>query len=383
MTVLVSEAHTIGALAVIRSLGSAGHRVIAISPRGDAIGFFSRFVACSHQAPAYGSPEFLSWLDALILEEAIHTIIASESFSLAIREHADRLLPLLAVEADAELHYGCLSKAWVHQQWTDPTQLPHSRILTGLLTEDDRSWLAAVPTSFLKVDGVNQISTPLTGRSRVHRTCVTDAAITAKKLLTTHTHVLAQHAVPGIGIGACFLRWNGQIVATMMHRRLREVPYQGGVSSCREVWHHSRILADAQARLETLNWNGLAMLEYRWDPGTDAFHFIELNSRVWGSMHLALLAGVDFPALLCACRLGETPAVPAARPARARVAFPLDFQHLLSVLHDPACSTRRKLGSTARFFADFANPQLQDDFAYPRDGLRYRAFRQYLRRVCR
>jgi len=55
---------------------------------------------------------------------------------------------------------------------------------------------------------------------------------------------------------------------------------------------------DALAKIKAMKWQGVGMMEYRWDPTTDQFYFLEMNGRFWGSLHLALFAGVDFPALL-------------------------------------------------------------------------------------
>lgn len=62
-TVLVTEAHTIGSLAVIRSLGSAGYRVIACSPVDNALAFHSNYCQLAQVQPAYGDlAPYLEWL---------------------------------------------------------------------------------------------------------------------------------------------------------------------------------------------------------------------------------------------------------------------------------------------------------------------------------
>ena len=77
--------------------------------------------------------------------------------------------------------------------------------------------------------------------------------------------------------------------------------------------------------LRRIGWNGVAMLEYRRDPSTGDFRLLELNARFWGSLHLALAAGVDFPRLLLDAWLGGAsrsraggPACVAGRPSPAR-----------------------------------------------------------------
>lgn len=55
-----------------------------------------------------------------------------------------------------------------------------------------------------------------------------------------------------------------------MHRRLHEVPHTGGASSYRESWKHDKVLSDARALMQHLNWEGVGMFEYRWDPKRSA-----------------------------------------------------------------------------------------------------------------
>ena len=89
---------------------------------------------------------------------------------------------------------------------------------------------------------------------------------------------------------------NGHPRARFAHRRIHEVPHTGGVSSFRESVRLPDIEAHALSVLRRIGWNGVAMLEYRRDARTGDFRLLELNARFWGSLHLALAAGVDFPA---------------------------------------------------------------------------------------
>ncbi len=67
-------------------------------------------------------------------------------------------------------------------------------------------------------------------------------------------------------------------------------------------------LRQVEALLEALDFEGPVMAEFRTD-GVDCW-LIELNARLWGSLQLAVDAGVDFPRLLVGAALGETPSAP-------------------------------------------------------------------------
>ena len=47
------------------------------------------------------------------------------------------------------------------------------------------------------------------------------------------------------------------------------------------------------------------MVEYKLDSSTGKPYLMEVNGRFWGSLQLAIDAGVDFPRLLIAAALGE------------------------------------------------------------------------------
>src|SRR5690606_23728063 len=53
------------------------------------------------------------------------------------------------------------------------------------------------------------------------------------------------------------------------------------------------------------DWKGVAMIEYKVDEKTRKPYLMEINGRFWGSLQLAIDAGIDFPALLLRASLGD------------------------------------------------------------------------------
>lgn len=126
----------------------------------------------------------------------------------------------------------------------------------------------------------------------------------AKKLQTlpSDSAYLAQQRIPkgGTGIGVSILMDNNQrVLAKFCHRRIREYPLSGGPSTCREAICHPQAECDAIALLTELQFQGVAMVEFKEDPRTGTTIFLEINPRFWGSLPLAIKSGVDFPTLLC------------------------------------------------------------------------------------
>jgi predicted ATP-grasp superfamily ATP-dependent carboligase len=110
---------------------------------------------------------------------------------------------------------------------------------------------------------------------------------------------MVQEYIQGTGAGVSVLMRRGEPVAVIEHRRLREYPANGGVSVyCECVRESPRLVERSVALLRAMEWEGVAMVEYRTgEPGSEPC-LMEVNGRFWGSLPLALHAGVDFPFLL-------------------------------------------------------------------------------------
>lgn len=153
--------------------------------------------------------------------------------------------------------------------------------------------------------------------------------------------VLLQRRVAGVGEGLFALRWDGRTVARFAHRRLREKPPAGGVSVYRESIEPDPQLVSAGERLlDALDWKGVAMIECKRDPETGRHFIMEVNGRFWGSVQLAIDSGVDFPALLAGCALGQVPATSTGTAYKVGVRsrwFWGDVDHLyLRLMHSRA-----------------------------------------------
>ena len=116
--------------------------------------------------------------------------------------------------------------------------------------------------------------------------------------------MLVQRFRAGVGVGYGGLVWKGALRAGAGHVRLREVPIAGGTSTARRTFHHPRIAKAARALLERSGLDGVGMVEFRYDRGSDSFAFLEINPRYWGGVPTAIESGVDIPALHLAYATG-------------------------------------------------------------------------------
>jgi protein-tyrosine-phosphatase/predicted ATP-grasp superfamily ATP-dependent carboligase len=119
---------------------------------------------------------------------------------------------------------------------------------------------------------------------------------------------LIQTRVVGEGQGVFGLFDRGKPVTLFAHRRLRERPPSGGVSVLRESMALRQPITDYALRIvQSTEWHGVAMVEFKVDTESGVPYLMEVNGRFWGSLQLAIDAGVDFPWLLY--QLGTTGAV--------------------------------------------------------------------------
>jgi predicted ATP-grasp superfamily ATP-dependent carboligase len=143
--------------------------------------------------------------------------------------------------------------------------------------------------------------------------------------------VLIQRRIHGAGEGIFVARWQGRTIARFAHRRLREKPPAGGVSVYREsIAAEPALLTACDSLLDALQWSGVAMIEGKRDAATGRWYVMEINGRFWGSLQLAIDAGVDFPALLSSAVLDGALSEPPAWRAGVRLRWEWgDVDHLL------------------------------------------------------
>ncbi|MFZ3187227.1 MAG: ATP-grasp domain-containing protein, partial [Candidatus Sulfotelmatobacter sp.] len=122
---------------------------------------------------------------------------------------------------------------------------------------------------------------------------------------------LLQEYWSGVGVGIEMLVHGGECVAVFQHRRLKEAPSTGGVAVMAISEAPDPALVEAALRLlRALEWEGLAMVEFRVDRSRATTVLMEVNGRYWGSLSLPILAGVDFPFYHWQIVHGEKPEVP-------------------------------------------------------------------------
>lgn len=160
----------------------------------------------------------------------------------------------------------------------------------------------------------------------------------------------------GEGVGIELLVSGGKAIAAFQHRRLSEHPPSGGVAVVAVSEPvHATLLDYSMRLLHALEWEGVAMVEFRSDRTTGENVLMEVNGRFWGSLPLASAAGMDFPLYAWQLSQGITPMPPASYPAGMRVRWSAGSLLRAAYVLAPDREERISLGSAARqLLADYA-----------------------------
>jgi predicted ATP-grasp superfamily ATP-dependent carboligase len=346
-TVIVTDGEQRAALAVVRSLGRAGWRSVVCSTVRKSLAGGSRFAHVEAIVP-----------DPLITPGAFADAVAG----LARSHRADLVLPIAEPAMLAILDARqAFSGARLPFPSVDVFRAVSNK---GLLLNRAASAGLAVPTQTtltgpgdlgaldraslafpLVLKPVRSVAEADGGRISLRVAHARDRAELHRHLAQLPAAafpLLLQQRIVGPGVGVFLLLWEGDCRGVFAHRRILEKPPSGGVSVYREaIAAEPELVRRSRALLESLGWTGVAMVEFKIEAATGQPYLMEVNGRFWGSLQLAIDAGVDFPALLAEAALG----LPAREPPPYRVGVRSRWSwgvvdHLLARLR----STDRELG---------------------------------------
>ncbi|HET7217827.1 MAG TPA: GNAT family N-acetyltransferase [Vicinamibacterales bacterium] len=302
MKVLVTDGDSRAALAVTRSLGNAGHEVVVGEKHAPSLSTVSRYCSAAvvYPDPAVASEEFVSFMAAEVKARGIDVLVPVADITTFLVTGCRSVFgPSCAVPfADAAVIQRAANKVDILQT-ADALgiPIPRSAIVTSA------SDVPAIDFGYPLVIKPHQSRIPTESgwhASRVSYAADHDAlrqALSARPAYEFPLMLQEQIVGPGVGVFAMYDR--GKPVALFSHRRLREQPPSGGVSVLSESTPLPRRASEYATRLlDAIGWHGVAMVEFKHDLRDDTPKLMEINGRFWGSLQLAIDAGVDFPALL-------------------------------------------------------------------------------------
>jgi predicted ATP-grasp superfamily ATP-dependent carboligase len=306
MRVLVTDSDARAALAATRALGRAGHAVFTCGERHPSLASVSRYSQGfdAYPSPARDARDFVVAVAAAAARRDVDVILPITELTTL---HLSRFAALLPSRAALPLPSADAVAAAADKGRV--LQLAESLgiAIPKTLVVESADRLAALEQwrSFPAVVKCTRSRVPTSAGWVSTRVEYCEDAVALRNCLSRQPDAafpfLVQERIvgPGVGVFACFA--NGEPVVWFAHRRLREKPPSGGVSVLCESAIPEPDAVDAAGRLlRALDWRGVAMVEFKRDLASGRLALMEINGRFWGSLQLAIDAGVDFPALAVA-----------------------------------------------------------------------------------
>jgi predicted ATP-grasp superfamily ATP-dependent carboligase len=343
MNVIVLDGNENQAVAAVRSLARAGHRVAVGAPTSWSKAGWSRSCASAFRYP---SPQ----TDSRAFVEAIVRKASERRNTLILPMTERSTLPLSELREQLDAvgaryvfpPHDVVRRAFDKRQTMQLAQslgirCPRTTVITS--AEQASRVAGELPYPVVLKPTTSEERTSAGSRTTGPPLYARDAAEFATafgRIRERCTSVLVQEFIEGHGVGYFALMRHGELRAEFAHRRLRDVRPTGSGSSLRQsTLPDPALRAAALSMLTALRWHGVAMVEFReQDDGT--LVFLEVNGRFWNSLALAVYAGADFPAWVAdLAAKGDVTTPPAYRPG-VRCRWILgDVRHLVEVFRGP------------------------------------------------
>jgi predicted ATP-grasp superfamily ATP-dependent carboligase len=304
LRVLVTDSHSRAALAVTRALGEAGHWVLTAGTSRKSLAAVSRY---SSRFEVYPQPQrdptpFIDAISGICERHRIDVLLpVAELTTILAINHAARLPAFTRLPAPAADSFLQASDKIATHRLAAACGVPVPRseyLMTPQAAVRCREWdsfpavVKPARSQVLTTDGwktmrVSYAATPA------------DASRVLASLPVEAYPVMIQERITGPGTAVFTCMQRGRPMAWFAHERIREMPPSGGVSVlCRSIHADPEAIRYASLLLQGIHWHGVAMVEFKRDARDGSLRLMEINGRLWGSLQLAIDAGVNFPNLL-------------------------------------------------------------------------------------
>jgi predicted ATP-grasp superfamily ATP-dependent carboligase len=302
MDVLVTGCDAHQSLAVIRSLGRKGLKVLAAGADAKSIGFSSRYASAKwvYPSPFADQEGFVESVLRALRQYQVKLVFPAIESTLVVmdqrRAEIERFAPLAAASsASIELSIDKVRTAAIARGIGVP--VPE----TAEVRDPDQALAAASQIGYpviLKRRG-NMLHHSIAGSVEL-KVAYASTPEMLERALAEHSrnghYPILQKCYFGVGVCVTAVMSAGEPLVLFAYRRSREAPITGGQSVFRESIPLDAKLRDYVVRLlNAMSWEGVAMVEFKYDDRNDRYVLMEVNPRVSLSTALTLHAGADVP----------------------------------------------------------------------------------------
>lgn len=371
--ILILDAESNAALALLQSLGSLGHETYLAGAKTDALGRYSR--SCRkfflYPDPLESRLKFLDWFSELMSKEIFDLIVPVTDITLYPLMEYSEYTPIKGLHLpprDAfEYFFNKAKTLDLANECGVPfpkSQLihPHTE-LKGRVTRFP-CYIKPIRSKIWNGDqGIELDARLLNSFEDLEK---------EYESLSSYGDVLVQDYVHGTGVGIEVFSVNGEILLSFAHRRVHEYPLTGGGSTYRVSIEMPQTLFHYASQLvKKIRWTGVAMVEFKED-GKDAY-LMEVNGRFWGSLPLSVRAGTNFPKAVADWELERS--LPKSVPYRVgiysrKLAMDVAWfkRNLFADKRNPYLITRPVLQTVLEYFRVFFRKEYWDHASWGDPG---------------
>lgn len=323
-------------LGIIRSLGQRGIPVWVIdADRSKSIAQFSRFTKrfIESREPITElllregrEHELNGWVLFPVTDECVEILSADREPLSSIYRVTTPRWEVTKFALDKRLTYGRADELGIPTPWTLT-----SRSLADLEAQDLLYPVILKPA-------VNHHFFPQTNLKAL---VVESAADLGRQYAQMNRYIsadeiLVQERIPGGGesqFSYCAACKDGRVYAGLVAQRRRQYPLEfGNASSFVETTTQSFVEAAGRQFLESIEFDGIGEVEFKFDSRDGQYKILDVNPRAWGWHTLGNAAGIDFTYLLWRQAVGLD-VMPNASPRDA--AWMREITDIVALLQSP------------------------------------------------
>lgn len=292
-SVLITDEHYKHSLGIVRHLGQLGARVSVVASAKDSLVCRSRYC---QETVFSTAPTIEGFVEATL--QAVH------------RKHYDLVIPVsypmtlaLARHRSQLIHYTHLELVESNTIELAGNKVKMTELAGKIGVPAPRSFAPASPDEINS--GLCELTFPIVIKPRKEspghppvryaRNRGELQKLLAGESFSESEAPLLQEFILGRGCGFFATYQKGVCKRVFMHRRVREYPASGGVSSCAESFYDPKLEAYGRRMLDALEWHGVAMVEFRQDSRDGDYKLMEVNPKFWGLARLGAGRRRRFP----------------------------------------------------------------------------------------
>ena len=87
--------------------------------------------------------------------------------------------------------------------------------------------------------------------------------------------------------------------------KVHQYPINFGIGSCVVGIHNNELKLLGEKLFESMDYEGIASVEFKYDEIDKCFKMVEINTRYWQQNYLSYISGVNFPLIDYAVSTGQ------------------------------------------------------------------------------